>query len=308
MTGRSGLAERTLGGVVAIDKPAGMTSFDAVRAVRRIFGERRVGHAGTLDPTATGLLPVCVGRATRLVDYFHLQPKTYRCVVRFGQRSSTLDTEGEIAEGGDTTELTAAAVALVASRFLGDVEQVPPMHSAVRHQGRHLYELARAGQEVERQPRRVRIESISLDGFRAGPRAEADLTVVSGKGAYMRVLAAEIGEAVGSGALLAWLSRVTYGPLTLDDAITPEALAELADPRSVLLPLDRAVAFLPRVDLGPQQVTMVARGQPVWLPRPPAPGPPEAGAQCRVHAVDGSLVAIAEVAGNLLRPIKVLPQ
>ena len=308
MSARSAVAQRSVSGVLAIDKPAGMTSFDAVRAVRRTFNERRVGHAGTLDPTATGLLPVCVGRATRLVDYFHLQPKTYRCTVRFGQRSSTLDTEGVVTEGADASAVTEDAVREAASRFVGEIDQVPPMHSAVRHEGRHLYELARAGEEVERAPRRVRIESITVDGFRPGRHAEADLTVVSGKGAYMRVLAAEIGDAVGTGALLAWLSRTTYGPLTLADAISPEDLAARDDPASALLPLDRAVDFLPRVDLGPQQVTMVLRGQPVWLPRPPAPGPAAAGTQCRVHAVDGSLVAIGELAGNLLRPTKVLAQ
>ncbi len=290
-------------GILAIDKPAGMTSFDAVRAVRRIFNERRVGHAGTLDPTATGLLPVCIGQATRLVDYFHQQSKTYRCVVRFGEVSDTLDTEGTVVPRGDAAALTAAAVAAAAARFVGDVEQVPPMHSAVRHEGKHLYELARSGQEVERKARRVRIESIEVTAFRPGPRAEAELTVVSGKGAYMRVLAADIGEAVGTGALLAWLSRTAYGPLRVEDAVTPEALAEYPDPTTALLPLDRAVDFLPRVDLAPQQATMVGRGQSVWLPRAPQL---TAGNQCRVHSSDGRLIAIGEIAGNLMRPTKVL--
>jgi len=293
----------THSGILAIDKPAGMTSFDAVRAVRRIFNERRVGHAGTLDPTATGLLPVCVGQATRLVDYFHQQSKTYRCVVRFGEVSSTLDTEGDVVAGGDASGITSAEVCDAAARFVGDIEQVPPMHSAVRHEGKHLYELARSGQEVERRPRTVRIESIEVTGFRPGARCEADLTVVSGKGAYMRVLAADIGERLGTGALLAWLSRTAYGPLLVEDALTPEALAELPDPTTALLPLDRAVDFLPRVDLGPQQATMVGRGQSVWLPRVPEL---TAGAQCRVHSSGGRLIAIGEIAGNLLRPTKVL--
>ena len=293
----------THSGILAIDKPAGMTSFDAVRAVRRIFNERRVGHAGTLDPTATGLLPVCVGQATRLVDYFHQQSKTYRCVVRFGEVSDTLDTEGEVVAGGDASAITAADVRAAAARFVGNIEQVPPMHSAVRHEGKHLYELARSGQEVERKPRTVRIESIEVTGFRPGARCEADLTVVSGKGAYMRVLAADIGERLGTGALLSWLSRTAYGPLQVEDALTPEALAGLPDPTTALLPLERAVDFLPRVDLAPQQATMVRRGQSVWLPRVPEL---TAGAQCRVHSSDGLLIAIGEIAGNLLRPTKVL--
>ena len=296
-------ATTTCSGIVAIDKPAGMTSFDAVRVVRRIFDERRVGHAGTLDPTAMGLLPICIGQATRLVDYFHQQTKTYHCVVRFGERSDTLDTEGDVVAGGDASALTEADVRRVADGFVGDIEQVPPMHSAVRHEGRHLYELARSGQQVERKGRPVRIESIEVTAFRPGPRAEAELVVVSGKGAYMRVLAADVGEAVGTGALLAWLSRTAYGGLRLEDAVTPDALASYDDPTSALLPPDRAVSFLPRVDLAPQQTTMIGRGQSVWLPRLPELS---AGNQCRVHSADGRLIAIGEIAGNLLRPTKVL--
>jgi tRNA pseudouridine55 synthase len=290
-------------GILAIDKPAGMTSFDAVRVVRRIFNERRVGHAGTLDPTATGLLPVCIGQATRLVDYFHQQSKTYDCVVRFGERSNTLDTEGEVTAGRDASAITEAAVRAAAALFVGDIEQVPPMHSAVRHEGKHLYELARIGQEVERTPRTARIESIEVTGFRPGPRAEADLTVVSGKGTYMRVLAADMGERLETGALLAWLTRTAYGPLRIEDAVTPDALGEYPDPMSALLPMDSAVDFLPRVDLAPQTATMLGRGQPVWLPRIPEL---TAGNVCRVHSADGRLIAIGEIAGNLLRPTKVL--
>ena len=127
------------------NKPAGITSFDAVRQVRRILGERRVGHAGTLDPTATGLLPICVGRTTRFVDYFHAQPKTYHCVVRLGERSDTCDTEGVIVPGADASGLDArSGIRAVLARFTGEIDQIPPMHSAVRHEGRHLYELARA--------------------------------------------------------------------------------------------------------------------------------------------------------------------
>jgi tRNA pseudouridine55 synthase len=296
-------AVTTRSGIVAIDKPAGMTSFDAVRVVRRIFDERRVGHAGTLDPTATGLLPICIGQATRLVDYFHQQTKTYHCVVRFGERSDTLDTEGDVVVGGDASALTEADVRRVADGFVGDIEQVPPMHSAVRHEGRHLYELARSGQQVERKARPVHIESIEVTAFRPGPRAEAELVVVSGKGAYMRVLAADVGDAVGTGALLAWLSRTAYGGLRLEDAVTPDALAAYDDPAAALLPPDRAVSFLPRVDLAPQQTTMIGRGQSVWLPRVPELS---AGNQCRVHSADGRLIAIGEIAGNLLRPTKVL--
>ena len=124
--------------MLPLNKPAGITSFDAIRQVRRILGERRVGHAGTLDPTATGLLPICVGRTTRFVDYFHAQPKTYHCVVRLGERSDTCDTEGVVVTGADAGGVEADRIRAELRRFIGEIDQIPPMHSAVRHEGRHL--------------------------------------------------------------------------------------------------------------------------------------------------------------------------
>lgn len=289
-------------GVLALDKPAGLTSFDAVRSVRRILGERKVGHAGTLDPTATGLLPICVGRSTRLVDYFHRQTKVYRCRVRLGETSTTLDTEGEIGRSGDASPITEDDVRGVLGRFIGEIEQRPPMHSAVRHEGRRLYELAREGTEVERKPRTVQIVSIELCGFQAGEVAEAELEVTSGKGAYMRVLAADIGEALGCGALLSWLSRTRYGSLTLEEAISIDALAALDDPRAALLGPEVAVAFLPRVDVAPAVATQVMRGQSVWVPRQAQP----ANGEARLHSADGRLIALGNLAGGHFRPTKVL--
>ena len=290
-------------GVLALDKPAGMTSFSAVREVRRILGERRVGHAGTLDPGATGLLPICVGQATRLVDYFHLQPKRYHCVVRLGERSETLDLEGRVTRSGDASGIDAGAVRDALRGFVGDIDQVPPMHSAVRSGGRHLYELAREGIEVERQPRRVSILRAELLAFRAGEVAEAELDVVCGKGTYMRVLAADLGDALGPGGLLAWLERTGYGQLTLADAVGIEQLAAMDDPAAALLPLEAAVSFLPRLDLAPPLAVQVRRGQAVWVPRLPDPRP---RGTCRAHAADGELLAVGELQGNLYRPHKVL--
>jgi tRNA pseudouridine55 synthase len=290
-------------GVLALDKPAGITSFDAVREVRRIFGERRVGHAGTLDPMATGLLPICIGRATRLVDYFHAQPKTYHCVVRLGERSDTFDLEGAVVTGMDASHLTRAAVQNALVAFVGDITQVPPMHSAVRHEGRHLYELAREGQEVERLPRPATIHSIDLVDFRPGAVAEAEVLVTSGKGAYMRVLAADLGEALHTGGLLGWLSRTRYGSLTLENAISIDALGALEDPRVAILDVGVAVAHLPRVDVGPALAQQLRRGQSVWLPRTSQPDEP---GECRAHTPDGQFVAIGEMHGGLLRPTKVI--
>jgi tRNA pseudouridine55 synthase len=300
---RPGSAVARRGGVLPLDKPAGITSFDAIRQVRRILGERRVGHAGTLDPTATGLLPICVGRTTRFVDYFHAQPKTYHCIVRLGERSDTGDTEGVITPGGDARGLDAEHIRTELQRFIGDIDQIPPMHSAVRHEGRHLYELARAGEEVAREPRRVTIHSAELVDFRPGSVAEAEIVVVSGKGAYMRVLASDLGDALGTGGLLGWLSRTSYGTLRLGSAITLDQLAAMDDPWPALLPPEVALAHLPQVILGPAQVQQMRRGQSVWLPRSVLP---EVAGECRIHDPAGELVGIGELNGGLLRPTKVL--
>lgn len=290
-------------GVLPLDKPAGMTSFGAVREVRRMLGERRVGHAGTLDPGATGLLPICVGQATRLVDYLHLQPKRYHCVVRLGVRSETLDLEGEVTRSGDASGIDAEAVETALAGFVGEIEQVPPMHSAVRSGGRHLYELAREGIEVERRPRRVVVLRAELLAFRPGQVAEAELDVQCGRGTYMRVLAADIGEALGTGGLLAWLERTGYGPMRIEDAVSLERLAAMPDPAAALLPMETAVGALPRLDLAPPLAVQVRRGQSVWVPRLPEPRPQGV---CRAHAADGELLAVGDLQGNLYRPHKVL--
>ena len=300
---RSGSAVARRGGVLPLDKPAGITSFDAIRQVRRILGERRVGHAGTLDPTATGLLPICVGRSTRFVDYFHAQPKTYHCVVRLGERSDTCDTEGVVVTGADASALTADRVRSELTRFNGEIDQIPPMHSAVRHEGKHLYELARAGEEVVREPRRVTIYSADLVDFRPGAVAEAEIVVVSGKGAYMRVLAADLGDALGTGGLLGWLARTSYGTLGLSSAITLEQFEAMEEPWLALLPPEVAVAHLPLVNLGPAQVQQIRRGQSVWLPRSILPA---VAGECRMHDPTGELIGIGELNGGLLRPTKVL--
>jgi len=300
---RRGRPPARVHGILPLDKPAGMTSFDAVRTVRRLLGERRAGHGGTLDPIATGLLPICVGQATRLVDYLHQQPKRYHCAVRLGERSDTFDLEGTVTPGGDASDLTEEAVRSALARFVGEIEQVPPMHSAVRREGRHLYELAREGVEVERAPRPAMIHSAELRSLRRGEVAEAELEVVCGKGTYMRVLAADLGEALGVGGLLGWLERTAYGPLRLADAISLDGLAALDDPTVALLDMSVAVDHLARLDLAPQLALQVQRGQAVWVARAPEPRPQ---GLCRAHAHDGALIALGELQGMHFRPTKVL--
>jgi tRNA pseudouridine55 synthase len=300
---RRGRPPARVHGVLPLNKSAGMTSFDAVRQVRRIFGERRVGHAGTLDPTATGLLPICIGQATRLVDFLHQQPKRYHCVVRLGERSDTMDLEGTVSRVADASHVTEPAVRAALVRFEGDVEQVPPMHSAVRKDGRHLYELAREGLEVEREPRTVHIASIRVLAFHPGAVGEVELDVVSGKGAYMRVLASDLGDLLGTGGLLSWLERTAYGPMSIPDSVTLDQLESMDDPGSALLGPEVAVSFMPRVDLPPQLAMQVRRGQSVWLAKLPDPRP---RGVVRAHGADGELICVGELTGTMLRPTKVL--
>ena len=289
--------------VLALNKRPGETSFDCVRQARRIYAERRVGHAGTLDPMAQGLLPICMGGATRLIDHFHRQTKRYRCTVRLGERSETLDAEGAISPGDDASHLDATRVGIALSQFVGEISQVPPMHSAVRHAGEHLYDLARRGEHVDREPRPAVIVSADLVALRPGPVAEADIEVECGKGAYMRVLAADLGEALGVGGFLSWLERTRYGSLDIAHSHTLEELREMDDPTTALLPAEVAVGFLPPVFLGPPAVALVRNGQAVFLPRMTS-GVPQG--ETRAHAATGELIAVGEVTGFRFRPTKVL--
>jgi tRNA pseudouridine55 synthase len=289
--------------VLAVNKQPGETSFSCVQEVRRLYGERKVGHAGTLDPTAQGLLPILLGSATRLVDYLLQQPKTYRCTIRLGERSDTLDSEGAITAGGDASSLTDTAVREALRGFIGEITQVPPMHSAVRHAGAHLYDLARRGEVVERAPRAALVLRADVTGFRPGGVAEVDVEVECGKGTYMRVLAADLGEALAVGGYLRWLERTRYGAFDLSASRTIAELRALEDPDSALLSPATVIEHLPAVFLGPPAVTQVRRGQAVFLPRQ---GGGLAQGETRAHAANGELIAIGEVTGLRFQPTKVL--
>ncbi|MGH7640462.1 MAG: tRNA pseudouridine(55) synthase TruB [Candidatus Dormibacteria bacterium] len=297
-----------LNGLLNLAKPEGITSFAAIRTARAVLGERHIGHAGTLDPAASGVLPLCVGRATRLVEYIMRQPKTYHARLRLGQVSDTGDLEGQVQPGASAAALNRARVDEALRKFVGTVQQVPPMHSAVRHQGRHLYELARQGLTVERRPRPAQILAISLSDYLEGEVAEAEVEVVCGRGTYLRVLAADLGEALGVGGLLAWLERTQYGPFRLQEAVTLDTLTGTSDPQQYLLPPELALEQVPRVDLLPAGALAVQRGQSVWLQRRPEVQPEDAGGavEVRAHAPDGRLLALGEVAGLRFRPTKVL--
>lgn len=220
-------------GVLIIDKPAGLSSFDVVRQVRRWCGTRRVGHAGTLDPLATGVLPVAVGQATRLVEYLMAGEKTYRATLRLGAATDTQDATGQVVDELPWEHIDRSALDAALAGFTGDIQQLPPMYSALKMDGRPLYKLAREGVEVERELRSIRIDSLVVDAFSP---PDATLTVRCSKGTYIRTLCHDLGHALGSAAHMTSLRRVACGRFTEEGSYTLEALQALVD-RGQPLPL-----------------------------------------------------------------------
>lgn len=240
-------------GLVVVDKPAGWTSHDVVAKLRGVLGTRKVGHAGTLDPDATGVLLVGVGSVTRLLRFLTASTKAYECELVLGVETSTLDAAGEVVATHDMA-VTPEEVAAAAARFVGDIEQVPPMVSAVKVGGRRLHELAREGKEVERQPRKVRIEHLEVAP--TGDPLVYRLSVVCSAGTYVRTLAADIGTALGGGAHLRNLRRTRSGSFTVADAVP---LEEVAPDR--LLPPAEALRDLPAVTVDGDLAAAVGHGK-----------------------------------------------
>lgn len=228
-------------GVLLLDKPAGPTSHDMVDRVRRLFGLRKVGHGGTLDPQATGLLIMLLGRATKISDYFLGSDKTYEGTITLGVSTDSHDAAGAVTAEGDCRAVTREQLEARLAAMLGDSMQMPPMVSAIKHAGVPLYKHARNGVEIERQPRLIHLYEFSLTRF-ALP--EADFVVRCTKGTYVRKLCADIGEALGCGAHLSRLRRTRSGNLTIDQAVTAEALASMSreELASRLLPMSRFAA------------------------------------------------------------------
>jgi tRNA pseudouridine55 synthase len=244
-------------GLVVVDKPSGWTSHDVVARMRKVYGQRRVGHAGTLDPDATGVLLVGLGRVTRLLRYLQASTKEYRGTVRFGIATSTLDAAGDVL---DRTPMPVSReqVEAAASRLEGDIEQVPPMVSAIKVGGRRLHDLARAGEEVERAPRPVRIDRLVVERFEPGPYPAAEIAVTCSSGTYVRSIAADLGALLGGPAHLEALRRLRVGSHTLAEAHGLEAIE--SDPDGTLLtPLD-AMRDLERVDVDAEQARAVRHG------------------------------------------------
>jgi tRNA pseudouridine55 synthase len=251
----------TQDGVLVVDKPAGMTSHDVVDRVRSLFSIRRVGHAGTLDPDATGVLVLGLGRATRFLTYSQSAPKRYRATARFGVSTSTQDASGEVVSTRAAGHLDLDAVAAAAKSFVGEIEQVPPMVSAVKIGGERLYRKARRGEEVERPPRAVTVYGLDVTSFEPGPAPVATLDVRSSAGTYIRTLVHDLGERLGCGGHLASLRRIEAGGFTESDAVALDAVDATA-----IRPLEDIVVALPRLELDEQQTRAVADGKPIAAP------------------------------------------
>jgi tRNA pseudouridine55 synthase len=293
------------GGVLVVDKPAGPTSFEVVKRVRRALGAEKAGHAGTLDPAATGVLAVCVEDAVKLQQWLAEGDKAYEATVAFGAATATEDAEGEVVARGDASGVGAEAVRAALPRFLGEIAQVPPMYSAVRVGGRRLHEAARAGEEVERAPRRVVVHALELLGLeRAGDgMVRARIAVRCGKGTYVRTLAADLGRALGVPAHLAALRRTEASGFPIAQAIPLEEAEALgrtdrAALRARLVPPAAALAFLPAVTLDPAEARALAQGKALRREAP-------AGDLVRAIGPGGALVALCAPAPGGLRPVRV---
>lgn len=293
-------------GVLLVDKPAGPTSFEVVRRVRRAAGEVKAGHAGTLDPAATGVLVVCLGEAVKLQQFLAGGDKAYQATVAFGAATDTEDAEGAVIARGDPSRLDAAAIRAALAPLVGEIEQVPPMFSAVRVGGRRLHEAARAGQAVERTPRRVRIHALELleVGAPEGGLLTARVAVRCGKGTYVRTLAVDLGRALGVPAHLAALRRTMASGFTLDQALPLEEVERLAREggpaaiRARLVPMADALGQLEAVRLDERGAWDLVHGRPVARP-------PGAAGSVRVLAPDGRLLAVCEPGEGRLRPVRV---
>lgn len=307
-----------LEGVVVVDKPARVTSHDVVRLVRQLCATRRVGHTGTLDPDATGVLVLCLGRATRLAEYLSASRKNYVAEVVFGIETDTLDASGQVLAERDASTLTESTLRCLLVRFQGTIQQVPPMVSALHHEGKRLYELARAGIVVERPPRAVVIDQITLRRFTPGVHPAAELEITCSTGTYIRSLAADLGTASGTGGTMRSLRRTWVGAdaataFTLAGAYSLDSLRAHATDGTLgetLMPPVEALRGWPQATLSEVQSERIRHGQAVRLEElsigalaDRAPLAPET--LVALLSAEGGLVAVARVVPDALRPVKV---
>ncbi len=286
-------------GIIIIDKPQGWTSMDVCAKLRGMFHEKRVGHAGTLDPIATGALPVFIGRATRAVEFASDSDKEYIAGLKLGVVTNTQDTTGEILEEREAFA-TRSSLEAALSQFVGDIEQIPPMYSAIKINGKKLYELARKGREVERKPRPVTIHALELLDW---PDAGEDfsLRVVCSKGTYVRTLCHDIGQALGCGGCMSSLRRVKAAGFTLADSVTLETVQEAVnrgEGESLLLPVDAYFAGLPVLALKTAGAEKKIRNGAALAVRDLPDG------EYRVYGVDKTFLALGQAVGGTLTTVK----
>ena len=282
-------ARRAVDGILVLDKPAGMSSNAALQHVKRLFRADKAGHTGALDPLATGVLPICLGQATKLSGYLLDADKRYRARAAVGACTTTGDAEGQVTRRSDAAALTRAALEQAMAGFRGEILQRPPMYSALKRDGTPLYELARAGIEVEREARPVRIAGLDLVAFEPGA---FELDVRCSKGTYIRTLVEDLAAAAGQCAHVAVLRRTGAGPFGEADLVTPQALEQAAERGAealdaLLLPPLSGVAAWPRVQVDERGAARLARGQVLEA----APGPP---GMVAVTGPDGALLGLAE--------------
>jgi len=285
-------------GILNINKPRGMASFAVVSLVKRLTGVRRVGHAGTLDPIADGVLPICLGRATRVVEYLVDAPKTYHAVVRLGETTDTFDSEGAVVATADPSGVTQGDVERELSHFVGEIQQLPPMYSALKYEGRPLYSYARAGKTAPREMRTVTIYRLELRRF-APPVVELELAC--GRGAYVRTLVHDLGERLGCGAHVTELTRLQSGPFTLEEAVGLEEFRQAVEEgvwEELAFAPDRVLESWHAALLGRQHSFEARRGRLLVL----APVRQEFAnlapdTPCRAYSEDGEFLAILRYRG-----------
>ena len=282
---------RQVDGILLLDKPLGITSNDALQKVKRLYFAQKAGHTGSLDPLADGLLPICFGNATKLSAFLLDADKYYWVRVKLGETTTTQDAEGEVVKTRPAEHITEADVRAVIPRFLGPVEQLPPMYSAVKHEGQRLYKLAREGKEVERKPRTITIHELELTHFEPGI---FEMQVHCSKGTYIRTLAEDMGEMLGCGAHVIGLRRTGVGPYTTEGMVTLDQLNAIFDEDKfqldkLLIPIDSALANWPAVHLNEDSTYYVKMGQPVLVPKAPTEG------WVRLYDANGDFMGVGEV-------------
>ncbi|WP_308640026.1 tRNA pseudouridine(55) synthase TruB [Paenibacillus silvisoli] len=298
-------------GILAVWKPAGWTSHDVVAKVRGITKVKRIGHTGTLDPAVTGVLPLCIGRSTRVVEYVQERPKCYEAVMQFGIATDTEDLTGNVLEELPSVELSEDDIRRVLASFIGEIDQVPPMFSAVRVDGKRLYELAREGHVVERKSRKVTIHALELLDMQLDqPHPTIRFSVTCSKGTYIRTLCVDIGQALGVPSVMAQLTRTMSGGFTREQCFTLEQIAELkaaGELEAKLMPADSALDHFPRATVSLENVQRAFQGKRIYLKALLDHDAYEADSIIRVYGVDGTFVGLFEPDEELaaLKAVKV---